>query len=40
VGAWWLRFPVWLVWALLAAHASYYLLEKPLFKLRARLHAA
>jgi peptidoglycan/LPS O-acetylase OafA/YrhL len=34
--AWWTNFPVWLVTALLAAHASYYLLEKPLLKLRAR----
>ena len=38
--AWWLRFPLWLVLALLAAHASYYLLEKPLLKLRARFHTA
>ena len=38
--AWWLRFPMWILTALLAAHASYYLLEKPLLKLRARLHAA
>jgi peptidoglycan/LPS O-acetylase OafA/YrhL len=38
--AWWLRFPTWILTALLAAHASYYLLEKPLLKLRARLHTA
>ncbi len=36
--AWWLRFPTWILTALLAAHASYYLLEKPLLKLRARFH--
>ena len=34
--AWWTNFPVWILTALLAAHASYYLLEKPLLGLRAR----
>jgi peptidoglycan/LPS O-acetylase OafA/YrhL len=32
----WTNFPVWILTALLAAHASYYLLEKPLLGLRAR----
>jgi peptidoglycan/LPS O-acetylase OafA/YrhL len=32
--AWWTRFPVWIITALLAAHASYYLLEKPLLGFR------
>lgn len=35
-GAWWVSFPVWILVTLLVAHASYYLVEKPLFKLRAR----
>jgi hypothetical protein len=30
------QFPVWILTALLAAHASHYLLEKPLLGLRAR----
>jgi peptidoglycan/LPS O-acetylase OafA/YrhL len=34
--AWWTHFPVWILCALLAAHASYYLLEKPLLGLRAK----
>jgi peptidoglycan/LPS O-acetylase OafA/YrhL len=34
--AWWLRFPAWILVALLAAHASYYLMEKPLLRLRAK----
>ncbi len=34
--AWWTSFPIWLATTLLAAHASYYLLEKPLLGLRAR----
>ena len=38
--AWWTNFPVWLITALLAAHASYYLLEKPLLGLRARFREA
>jgi peptidoglycan/LPS O-acetylase OafA/YrhL len=37
--AWWTDFPVWLLTALLAAHASYYLLEKPLLGLRAKFRA-
>jgi peptidoglycan/LPS O-acetylase OafA/YrhL len=36
-GAWWVRFPAWIVASIMAAHASYYLLEKPLFRLRERL---
>lgn len=35
-GAWWVSFPVWILVTLVVAHASYYLIEKPLFKLRAR----
>jgi len=35
--AWWVSFPVWILVALMAAHASYYLLEKPLLALRSRL---
>jgi len=38
--AWWTNFPVWLITTLLAAHASYYLLEKPLLGLRARFREA
>jgi peptidoglycan/LPS O-acetylase OafA/YrhL len=38
--AWWTSFPVWILFALLAAHASYYLLEKPLLGLRARFREA
>jgi peptidoglycan/LPS O-acetylase OafA/YrhL len=38
--AWWLNFPLWILTALLAAHASYYLLEKPFLKLRAKFHPA
>ncbi len=34
--AWWVSFPGCILAALLAAHASYYLLEKPLLGLRAR----
>ncbi len=34
---WFLRFPGWLLAAVLTATLSYYLLEKPLLKLRARL---
>jgi peptidoglycan/LPS O-acetylase OafA/YrhL len=33
---WWASFPVWILMALLAAHVSYYLMEKPLLGLRAR----
>ena len=39
-GAWWTNFPVWLITSLLAAHASYYLLEKPLLGLRAKFREA
>jgi peptidoglycan/LPS O-acetylase OafA/YrhL len=35
-GAWYVSFPGCILAALLAAHASYYLLEKPLLALRAR----
>jgi peptidoglycan/LPS O-acetylase OafA/YrhL len=35
-GAWWVTFPAWILLSLLAAVASYHLLEKPLFRLRAR----
>jgi peptidoglycan/LPS O-acetylase OafA/YrhL len=35
--AWWTNFPSWIVAALLAACASYYLLEKPLLGLREKL---
>lgn len=38
--AWWTSFPVWILSALLAAHASYYLLEKPLLGLRAKFREA
>ena len=38
--AWWTGFPVWIIAALLAAHASYYLLEKPLLGLRAKFREA
>jgi hypothetical protein len=38
--AWWTNFPVWLITTLLTAHASYYLLEKPLLGLRARFREA
>ncbi len=34
--AWWTRFPVWILCALVAAHASFYLLERPLLRLRAK----
>ena len=37
---WWATFPLWILLALLAAHASYYLVEKPLLKLRAKFHTA
>jgi peptidoglycan/LPS O-acetylase OafA/YrhL len=37
--AWWGRFPAWILVTLLAAHLSYYLMEKPLFQLRARFRA-
>ncbi len=37
---WWASFPIWILLALLAAHASYYLVEKPLLKLRAKFHTA
>jgi peptidoglycan/LPS O-acetylase OafA/YrhL len=36
--AWWTRFPVWILVTLVVSAASYYLLEKPLLQLRARLH--
>ena len=39
-GAWWVTFPVWILMALIAAHASYYLVEQPLLKLRARFRPA
>jgi len=35
-GAWWVTFPAWIAVSILAAHASYYLLEKPLFRLREK----
>jgi peptidoglycan/LPS O-acetylase OafA/YrhL len=38
--AWWAVFPVWILVALLAAHASYYLLERPLLGLRAKFRVA
>jgi peptidoglycan/LPS O-acetylase OafA/YrhL len=34
--AWWLRFPFWLLAAAGTAVASYYVLERPLFRLRSR----
>lgn len=34
--AWWERFPIWLLPAIIAAHVSYYLLEKPLLGLRQK----
>ena len=39
-GAWYISFPGCILAALLAAHASYYLLEKPLLGLRARFREA
>lgn len=38
--AWWTSFPIWMLVALLVAHASYYLFEKPFFKLRAKFRDA
>jgi peptidoglycan/LPS O-acetylase OafA/YrhL len=38
-GAWWVTFPVWILIALISAHLSYFLIEKPLAKLRSKLHA-
>jgi peptidoglycan/LPS O-acetylase OafA/YrhL len=38
-GAWWVSFPIWIFIALLVAHISYFLLEKPLLGLRARFRA-
>jgi peptidoglycan/LPS O-acetylase OafA/YrhL len=35
-GAWWTDFPMWILSALLAAHVSFYLIEKPLLGFRAR----
>ena len=32
---WWMSFPGWMVSALVAAHLSYYILERPLLRLRA-----
>jgi peptidoglycan/LPS O-acetylase OafA/YrhL len=37
---WWLSFPGWLVPTFLTALVSYYGLEKPFLRLRARLRAA
>jgi len=37
--AWWADFPLWILSALLAAHLSFYLIEKPLLGLRARFRA-
>jgi peptidoglycan/LPS O-acetylase OafA/YrhL len=34
--AWWTHFPVWLLVALVVANVSYYVVEKPLFRLRAK----
>jgi peptidoglycan/LPS O-acetylase OafA/YrhL len=34
--SWWNTFPGWLLAALIVAHLSYYLLERPLFQLRSR----
>ncbi len=34
--AWWDHFPMWLLVVFLVAHASYYLLERPLLSLRAK----
>ncbi len=36
---WWTDFPFWIVSALLAAHLSFYVVEKPLMRLRARYRA-
>jgi peptidoglycan/LPS O-acetylase OafA/YrhL len=35
-GAWWVDFPFWILSALVAAHVSFYLVEKPLLGLRAK----
>lgn len=37
---WWVSFPGWIFMALLAAHVSYYCLERPLFRMRARFRDA
>lgn len=37
--AWWASFPIWIVVALIVAHISYYVLERPLFGLRSRFRA-
>lgn len=37
-GTWFQSFPLWIIAALMAACASYYLLERPLMALRKRLH--
>ncbi len=38
--AWWTVFPIWILIALLVAHVSYYLLERPLLGLRAKFRVA
>ena len=37
--AWWATFPVWILVTLIAAHGSYYMLERPLFGLRTRFRS-
>ncbi len=37
--AWWTHFPIWILTALVAACISYFVVEKPLFRLRARFRA-
>jgi peptidoglycan/LPS O-acetylase OafA/YrhL len=34
--AWWTHFPIWILTALVVACVSYFVVEKPLFRLRAR----
>ncbi len=37
--AWWVNFPAWILVTLLAAHISYFMLERPLFRLRDKFRA-
>lgn len=38
--AWWTNFPWWILAVLVVAHASYYLMERPLLGLRAKFRSA